>query len=467
MKSKSIGAVAIAIAASLAVSSADAATAKSTGRVIGVNVVLTGDITADRINALETYGRVRDRIYAIDALTMQAREADLDSIRSLPFVAAANPDAERSVGPENVSLAGDFSGGKNAWNLDAVNVTDYGTDGRAIEQDGTGVYVAVLDTGLLSSWKAYFPAARIATQYAKAFGGGGGEVGWVSEQPNKWQQDQNSHGTHVTSTIIGYRLWTPSGPEEINGVATAAMIIPVKVLNQNGSGWSSVIARGIVHIADLKAGPLSEHPVVINMSLGGSALDPLEQAAIDYAIEKGVIIVASAGNSGPDGRMGYPGAYGPVISVAATGYVDQWPTGVPSWWRNVDVPEGDPASYSFIAGFSSRQYPGQDLDVAAPGASVVGPYQTNGQLSYYYLSGTSMAAPHVTGIVALMAQVKPDLTPAGAEEALEAAASPMAPDCVTVNQSGGKPPAEACWDINATGAGVITADAAISEVTGP
>ncbi len=49
------------------------------------------------------------------------------------------------------------------------------------------------------------PGERIATQYARAYGGGGGNLGWVSEQPNKWQQDQDSHGTHVTSTIIGYR----------------------------------------------------------------------------------------------------------------------------------------------------------------------------------------------------------------------------------------------------------------------
>jgi subtilisin family serine protease len=221
-----------------------------------------------------------------------------------------------------------------------------------------------------------------------------------------------------------------------------------------------VIARGIVHVADLKAGPLQDHPVVINMSLGGSVLDAVEKAAIDYAIGKGVIIVASAGNSGTRG-MGYPGAYAPVISVAATGYTGQWPAGVPSWWRNVDVPEGDPAAYSYIADFSSRALAGQDLDVAAPGAWIVGPYQTNGQLSYYYLSGTSMAAPHVAGIVALMAQEQPDLSPAEAEAELEAAAAPLAPGCATVNEPN-RPPATHCWGADATGAGVITADAAVS-----
>jgi hypothetical protein len=63
-----------------------------------------------------------------------------------------------------------------------------------------------------------------------------------------------------------------------------ATVIPVKVLNQNGSGWSSVVARGITYVAELKEGPLADYPVVIHMSLGGSGLDEVEQAAIDYVI---------------------------------------------------------------------------------------------------------------------------------------------------------------------------------------
>jgi len=166
----------------------------------------------------------------------------------------------------------------------------------------------------LSTWRQYFPEERIATEYAKSFGGGGMEKGTVSEQPQKWEHDTNSHGTHVVSTILGYSFYgTP-----INGVAPVAKVIPVKVLNQNGSGWSSAVAAGIVYVADLKAGPLANHPVVINMSLGGPELDAVEKAAIDYAIGQGVIIVALAGNEGEAG-MGYPGAYAPVISVAAAG----------------------------------------------------------------------------------------------------------------------------------------------------
>jgi subtilisin family serine protease len=459
MKKTLIGFVGLAAGLSIGIA-AMAAPARTTSRMVGINVVLKGDITADRIKTLETFGRVRDRLEAIDALTMQAREADLAVIRSLPFVATANTDAERGIGPQNALLATDFGAdGINTWNLDAVNVTNQGEAGRRIAQDGSGTYVAVLDTGLLSSWPAYFPAERIATQYARAFGGGGGNLGWVSEQPNKWQQDQDSHGTHVTSTIIGYRYASAAtGLISVNGVAPGATIIPVKVLNQNGSGWSSTIARGILYVAELKRTVLAAHPVIINMSLGGGGLDGIEQVAIDYAISQGVILVASAGNRGPEGAMGYPGAYPPVISSAASGYIGQFPTGVTSWWRKVDVPEGNAAAHSYIANFSSRAQPGQDLDVAAPGAWVVGPYQTNGQLSFFYLSGTSMASPHVAGIVALMAQARPGLTAPQAEAALESAATPIAPGCAVVNNDD-----EQCWGVNATGAGIITADAAVDE----
>jgi len=441
--------------------SAPAAPAKTSSpgnRVLGVNLVLTVDVSQPILTQLGYYGKVRDMVPEIRAVTLQTKADMLPLLRALPFVAAANPDAERTGAPVDAVPVADFADGLSTWNLDAINVTDFGFNNRRVAYDGSGVYVAVLDTGLLDSWRAYFPQERIATEYAACFGGGGGDVGFVSQQPNKWEHDQSSHGTHVTSTIVGFQL----GITPVNGVAPMAKVIPVKVLNQNGSGWSSVIARGITYVADLKAGPLADSPVVINMSLGGPALDAMEKAAIDYAISKGVIIVASVGNAGAAG-MGYPGAYAPVISVAASGWVGEWtPLGNRAWWYNLNVSDPTSAADYYITDFSGRALPGQDLDVAAPGSWVVGPYQINsGQLSYYFLGGTSMASPHVAGIVALMAQKSPALTAGQAEAILEGSAIPLPAGCrLILNPDGSM--SNVCWGADATGAGLVAADAALA-----
>jgi len=440
---------------------------------IGINVLLAGPPTTAQLAQLGTFGNVSGKLSQLNVVFMRASASALPAIQALPFVVAANPDAERTGAPVDAVAATDFGTGFNTWNLDAVNVTPgpFATT-RSVGFAGTGVYIGVLDTGLLDSWRQYFPQERIAEQYAVAFGGGGGEQGATPERPNVWQHDQNSHGTHVTSTILGYQFgFDPRTglPNLINGVAPLATVIPVKVLNQNGSGWSSTVARGIVYIADLKAGPLAGHPVVINMSLGGSALDAVEQAAIDYAIARGVIIVASAGNSGTAG-MGYPGAYAPVISVAASGWVGQWPlqscTGDPAllraWWRVCDVAEPTVAADFYIAGFSSRAKTGQDLDVAAPGSWVVGPYQLqSGTTSYFFLSGTSMSSPHVAGIVALMAQKHPALTALQAEAILEATAVPLPARSQEIHGPGGAVDTVS-WSTDATGAGLVTANVALA-----
>lgn len=431
---------------------------QAASKYTAVNVVLNTDITPLILSTLGKYGKVLDKLVEIDSLTMKALTSKISTIEALPYVVAVSPDAVRNGSPVDTVLAEDFADGVSTWDLDAINVTDYGTTERQVVQDGTGVYVAVLDTGLVDTWRQYFPQERIAEEYGIAFGGGGGEVGTVSSQPNKWEHDVNSHGTHVTSTILGYQL----GALKINGVAPMATVIPVKVLNQNGSGWSSVVARGIMYVAELKEGELKDFPVVINMSLGGSALDAVEKAAVDYAVEAGVIIVASAGNEGEAG-MGYPGAYAPVISVAASGWVGEW-TAAGSWWRNLDVPDPDPANPLdyYITDFSSRELDGQDLDVAAPGSWTVGPYQTNsGQISYYYLGGTSMASPHVAGIAALLMQARPGLLYDDVEAILEGSAIFLDAGCRDIfDPNVGD--TTICWDTDATGAGLATADAALT-----
>ncbi|HYP08497.1 MAG TPA: S8 family serine peptidase [Bryobacteraceae bacterium] len=425
-------------------------------RTIGINVLLSAAPTGSVLQDLARHGTVVKTFGDIKAVSMRADSSDLRTIRAKPYVVSANQDVERKGSPLDTVPVADFTGGLNTWNLDAVNVTNFG-GGRTVAETGRGVYVAVLDTGLHDSWRQYFPEQRIAGNYAKAFRGGGGEAGNVSEPTNMWEHDQNGHGTHVTSTVLGFSLrGTPVG-----GVAPQATVIPVKVLGQNGSGWSSVIAEGIVYIANLKRGPLAGSPVVINMSLGGPELDAVEQAAIDYAIAQGVIIVAAAGNEGAAG-MSYPGAYAPVISVAASGWTGQWSKA--NWWNTADVPEPTRAADAYIADFSSRARAGQDLDIAAPGSWVVGPYQVNsGQTSYYYNSGTSMASPHVAGIVALMAQKDPSLSAFRAEMILEDSAIPLTAGCRTImDPDVGS--MQICWGSDATGRGLATADAALKKL---
>src|SRR3712207_1812076 len=131
--------------------------------------------------------------------------------------------------------------------------------------------------------------------------------------------------------------------------------------------------------------------------------------------------------------MHWPGDCAPVISVAAYGWTKQWLSCdgkepiIRTWWRLCDVADPTSARDFFIADFSSRErndgrFP-QQLDVAAPGEMVVGAYQVNqGQVNWFFLSGTSMASPHVAGIAALMAEKKGSLTQAEAEAALKSTA---------------------------------------------
>ena len=427
---------------------------------IGINVVTNTPVTPVILADLATFGTVHGVIPEINAVLLTARSSDLPAIQRLPYVEAANPDAERKGIPIDTVAVADFVSGINTWNLDAVNVTNLqpGAD-RVVPYDGTGVYVAVLDTGLLDTWRQYFPQERIAVDLARAFAS---PIDSSNAEPtNQWEHDTNSHGTHVTSTILGYSLnGTP-----INGVAPKATVIPVKVLGQTGSGFTSMIARGIVYVTNLRiSGALGDAPVVINMSLGGSVLDALEKRAVDFAIANGVIIVAAAGNEGTAG-MGYPGAYQPVISVAASGWRGQWLPGADgnpgNWWYADQVADRTRASDFYIADFSSRAKSGQDLDVAAPGSWVVGPYQLqSGTTSFFYLSGTSMATPHVAGIVALMAQKNPALIAGQAETILENSAIRLDAGCVTVAEPGTT--VQQCWGNDATGHGLTTADAALA-----
>jgi subtilisin len=259
---------------------------------------------------------VLDVLPQINGVTLRAQSSELSTIQSLPYVAGANPDEQ-----------GDLASGTNYWNLDAVNVTDFGTTPpRVVGYDGAGVYIAVIDSGLPFNWRDYFPEERIAVEYARSFGGGGGERGTVSSQPETWEGDTFGHGAAVTSVILGFRytLLDPPLPSTFDGVAPEATVIPVKTFGEPNRTWYSVVTRAIIYATDLKVGGALGHaPLVINLSLGGSADDVLQRAAIDYAIAHGVVVVAAAGNEA-DAGMRFPARYAPVISAGGLDWLESF-----------------------------------------------------------------------------------------------------------------------------------------------
>lgn len=418
----------------------------------------------------------------------------------------------------------------STWDADMINI-------ESVAPTGSGVYVAVLDTGLAPNWRDYFPEERIATQLGTGFEqpvsfkakkdecGLGVTVGQLHQ--TTWVGSTGStHGTHVTSTILGY--FYRSNYDAINGyplpaigvagIAPDVTIIPIKVLtdyqipalpkcdppmpagNAVFGTWE-MVAAGINYATDLAIA--GYRPMVISMSLGGSAMSEVEQAAIDRAIANGVVVVAAAGNNGEAG-MDYPGAYAPVISAGAAGWTGEWlyPGDGPRyrmWWLQYNDPpmypgSGDVADPTvegdvYVTDFSGRALPDQELDVLAPGSWVRGPFAGDpgynhlpwwskgiGDLkghnagNFYYVGGTSMATPHVSAVAALLLQVNPSLTPAEVEAILKSTALPIASTgsryIYDYNQF-----ATISWDTDCdgtpcdpVGAGLIQADLAVDAV---
>jgi subtilisin family serine protease len=176
--------------------------------------------------------------------------------------------------------------------------------------------------------------------------------------PRKNWNDDNGHGSHVAGTAAG--LDNDIG---VIGVGPAIDLYAIKVLDKNGSGFLSDVIEGIQWA-------IANGMQVINMSLGTSADIQSFHDAVIAAKNAGLVTVAAAGNSG--GAVIFPAAYPEAIAVSAT---DE---------NNV------------IASWSSR---GPEVDLSAPGVSIYSTYKGTG---YATLSGTSMAAPHVTGSAALV-----------------------------------------------------------------
>lgn len=380
----------------------------------------------------------------IKTVALTVKDSEIPGIQAMPGVVGVYRDNVVTV-----------HAGVKTWDLDIMDVENVHNNSFT-DVDGTGVYVAVLDTGLVPHWKNYFPEERIATKLGAGFLNPNGNI-----NPGAWT-GTHGHGTHVTSSILGYNLYTTP----IDGVAPGAKVIPIKVLNNQGSGYDAAVTAAILYIANLKVSGQVVEPIVINMSLGSRSTSVPELKAIRYAIEQGIIVVASAGNEGETG-MGYPGGYDEVISVGAIGWTDLWLNG----WT-ADVPEGEIAEQMYVADFSSRELPGQYLDVLAPGAWIVGPYTVYGAAhppqwakqdkigQYYYVSGTSMAAPHVAGLAALMLQKNPTLTQKEIERILKETALYIAPNSgVFVPEPGGGEVYS--WGADAIGSGFVQADEAV------
>jgi subtilisin family serine protease len=176
--------------------------------------------------------------------------------------------------------------------------------------------------------------------------------------------------------------------------------------------------------------------------------------------------------------MTYPGAYEPVIAVAASAWTRQFPADDPGsvQWITRDVAESDAAEH-LVPTFSSRALPGQDLDVTAPGAAVPVPWTQDGDVDYNFFSGTSAAAPHVTGLAALLLSADPSLGQIEVDQILEDSALPLPPGCSDVTVGGadrGMPTTWSnlsnflrfgltlCWDADAAGHGLVQASAALA-----
>ncbi|HZK66065.1 MAG TPA: S8 family peptidase, partial [Chloroflexota bacterium] len=196
-------------------------------------------------------------------------------------------------------------------------------------------------------------------------------------------EDDSGHGTHKAG-VVGALSNNGTG---VAGISWGARILPVKVLNSSGVGPDSVIARGITYAAD-------EGARVINMSFGSSTSSQLLADAVRYATQKGSLLVAAAGNTARvDNAVIYPAAYPQVLAVAATDENDE------------------------VADFSQHH---SYVGISAPGVHIVSTFWRDaGYGSYVSSSGTSDAAPHVSGLAALIWSVNPGLSPAQVKKIIQ------------------------------------------------
>ncbi len=282
---------------------------------------------------------------------------------------------------------------------------------------GENVIVAVVDTGVAyenyttdppKPQKYYIAPDLVKTVFVS---------GYDFVNDDEHANDDNSHGTHVTGTIAQS---TDNGIG-VAGVAFNCSIMPVKVLGSGGSGSYSSIADGIYFAAGANPtdpdAPVAEIPAdIINLSLGGSSPSTMLEDAVAYAYDNGITVIAAAGNDGSSTII-YPAAYDDyVIAVGATQY------------------DESRAPYSNY---------GSSLDLVAPGGNVDLDQNQDGKadgvlqntfnpitrrtkdFAYWYFDGTSMAAPHVSGVAALLIAYGNAVTPAEVRVVLQETAEDL------------------------------------------
>ncbi len=235
------------------------------------------------------------------------------------------------------------------WGLDRLDQRDLPLDDSfTYAVAGAGVHAYIIDTGVRGTHVEF--TGRMASGYTAILDGGG-------------TNDCNGHGTHVAGTVGG----------TVFGVAKQVTIHPVRVLDCGGSGTVSGVIAGVNWVA-----ANAVRPAVANMSLGGSASSALDMA-VRNAVATGVLFAVAAGNQNQDACQTSPARTEEVLTVGAT--------------TNADL----------RASFSNY---GACLDLFAPGVSIASAYSTN-DTAAAYMSGTSMASPHVAGVAALYLSANP------------------------------------------------------------
>lgn len=303
---------------------------------------------------------------------------------------------------------------------------------------GEGVVVAVIDTGITNHPDLnanILPGYDFISDAAMARDGGGrdnnpaDEGDWVAANEcggSHAASGSSWHGTHVAGTVAA----VSNNGVGVAGTAFKAKVVPVRVLGKCG-GYTSDIAEAIIWASggSVSGVPANANPAeVINMSLGGSgSCSATYQNAINSAVSRGTTVVVAAGNENSNVSTSVPANCANVIAVAAT------------------------TSAGARASFSNY---GAGIDISAPGQAILSTINTGttvpASASYASYNGTSMAAPHVAGVVALMqAAASTPLTPAAIKSAIKTTARPLPGAC-----SGG------------CGTGIIDADAAVLAVTG-